>query len=66
VRRNRIKRFIVTGCPRSGTAYAAAHFSALGVRRNRWEKVTWARIAPITADLAAHYGYKAPVADRAA
>jgi hypothetical protein len=35
-------------------------------RRNRWEKVTWARIAPIAADLAAHYGYKAPVADRAA
>ena len=27
-----MKRFIVTGCPRSGTAYAAALFSALGVR----------------------------------
>jgi hypothetical protein len=35
-------------------------------RRNRWEKVTWARIAPIAADLAAHYGYKAPAAGRAA
>jgi hypothetical protein len=35
-------------------------------RRTRWEKVTWARIAPIVADLAAHYGYKAPVAGRAA
>jgi len=27
-----IKRFIVTGCPRSGTAYASVLFKALGVR----------------------------------
>lgn len=27
-----MKRFIVTGCPRSGTAYTAALFSTLGVR----------------------------------
>jgi hypothetical protein len=27
-----MKRFIVTGCPRSGTAYTAALFSALGLR----------------------------------
>ncbi len=27
-----MKRFIVTGCPRSGTAYAAELFSALGIR----------------------------------
>ena len=27
-----MKRFIVTGCPRSGTAYAAALFTELGVR----------------------------------
>ena len=29
-----MKRFIVTGCPRSGTAYAAALFTELGVRCN--------------------------------
>ncbi len=34
-------------------------------QRNRNTTVPWARIAPITADLAAHYGYEAPVADRA-
>ncbi len=34
-------------------------------RRNRNEKISWARIAPIVAELAAHYGYEVPVADRA-